>query len=90
MFQRILRGLGADSCKWTTLTPTFASQVANGIVNFRDYLFSSRYIPSGKQSLSCSTNMDKYGEGRTFLCGLIDIEIRVNLGFLPIAVNYVE
>ena len=34
--------------------------------------------------------MDKYGEGRTFLCGLIDIEIRVNLGFLPIAVNYVE
>ena len=89
MFQRILRGLGADSCKWTRLTSTFASQVANGIVNFRDYLFLQN-IPSGSQSLSCSANMDKYGEGRPFLCGLIDIEIRVYLGFLPIAVNYVK
>ena len=88
MFQRILRGLGADSCKWTRLTSTFASQVANGIVNFRDYLFLQN-IPSGSQSLSCSTNMEK-GKVELFLCGLIDIEIRVYLGFLPIAVNYVK
>ena len=43
MYQRILRGLGTNSCKWTRLASTFASQVANGIVNFRDCLFSPEY-----------------------------------------------